>query len=122
MKLKNRGMTLLEVMVAVVIFSLAALALFNAIGEQVRGVGYLQQKTVSLWVADNQLSLVLLVQPWPQEGWHSGESEMAGATWYWRWRGVQTSDEHMRAVEVEVRAQKEDDTPLARLRTYVIRP
>lgn len=119
---KTRGMTLLEVLAAMVVFAVAALAVMNSTGEQIRGLSYIEQKTLAGWVADNQLVKTLVEQPWPPESWYSGESELAGRTWHWRWRGIQTTNENIRGLEVEVRSQSEDETPLSTLRTYVIKP
>lgn len=53
---KQKGMTLLEVMVALVIFSTAALALMNSVSLNVRFTHGLADTLQASWVAENQLA------------------------------------------------------------------
>ena len=55
-KAKQQGMTLLEVMVALVIFSTAALALMNSVTLNVRFTHGLADTLQASWVAENQLA------------------------------------------------------------------
>lgn len=55
-KVKQNGMTLLEVMVALVIFSTAALALMNSVSLNVRFTHGLAETLQASWVAENQLA------------------------------------------------------------------
>jgi len=116
---KAAGMTLLEVMVALAVFAVAGLALVKSAGEQVGGLGHLEQRTFANWVADNQMAERRLEGKWPGLSWVNGKEEMAGHTWYWRWQGVQTADDSFRALDVEVRADEKDASPLVTLRSYV---
>lgn len=120
--MKCQGMTLLEVMVALVILALAGLALLKTSGEQVRNLNHLEQKQFAAWVAENQLTQLRLQQVWPAEQWHQGQSTLAGHSWHWRWRGVATSTPTLRALEVEVRQDPDSREPLALLRGYQGRP
>ena len=52
---KERGMTLLEVMLALVILATAGLAVMKAASESLNNQAYLQDKTFALWVASNHL-------------------------------------------------------------------
>ncbi|NIY46294.1 type II secretion system minor pseudopilin GspI [Cedecea colo] len=123
--MKNyRGMTLLEVLVALAIFSLAALALLQSLGHLALGPGRLADKTYADWVAENQMVELRLQSVWPPLAWTQGSSEQAGRTWYWRWRGVEGELPELRALEVEVSATpwQAGGTPLTVLRSYVMRP
>ncbi len=123
--LKNhRGMTLLEVLVALAIFSLAALALLQSLGHLALGPARLADKTYADWVAENQMVELRLHSTWPPLHWTQGSSEQAGRTWYWRWRGVESEMSGLRALEVEVSAMpwQNGGLPLTVLRTYVVQP
>lgn len=114
------GMTLLEVLVALAIFSLAALALLQSLGQLSLGTGRLADKTWADWVAENQMAELTLQNVWPPLTWTSGESEQAGERWYWRWRGVESTLPGVRMLEIEV-ARRREGAPVTVLRTYVVR-
>lgn len=116
-----RGFTLLEVMVAMTIFAIAGMALMQATATQTATLSTLESRTFARWVAENQLALETLEQRWPQEGWVNGESDMAGQRWYWRWQGVKTGDDNLRAMDVEVRSVKAQRDAEAMLRGYYAR-
>ena len=115
---RQQGMTLLEVMVAMMIFAIGCLALINSTGGQVRSLSAIEAKTVALWVADNQLTLLQLDPHPPTLAWHSGTAAMAGETWHWRYRGQETSDAGMRAIAIEVRRDPQDRNALVEMLAY----
>lgn len=119
--MNSRGFTLLEVMVAMTIFAIASMALMQATATQTATLSTLESRTFARWVAENQLALATLEQRWPQESWVNGESDMAGQRWYWRWQGVKTGDENLRAMDVEVRWVKTQRDAGAMLRGYYVR-
>ncbi|WP_163306850.1 type II secretion system minor pseudopilin GspI, partial [Enterobacter ludwigii] len=51
---KQKGMTLLEVLVALAIFSLAGLTLLQTTAQQARNAGMMKEKMLASWLADNQ--------------------------------------------------------------------
>ncbi|AJI94298.1 type II secretion system protein I [Yersinia ruckeri] len=116
-----RGMTLLEVLVALAVLALAGLAVIKSTGEQVRNLSHLEKKQFAAWVAENQLVRLRLQNVWPTENWHQGQSTMADLTWYWRWRGVATSDAQLRALEIEVSQDDHYAAPLSQLRSYQVK-
>ena len=116
-----RGMTLLEVMVALAIFAVAGIAVMSSVSQQLVGLTALEEKTIATWVADNRQVEVKLRKNWPGLSWTNGKEEMAGQTWDWRWRGVETQDSSFRALDVEVRSEEKAKDPRVTLRTYVSR-
>ncbi|CAI1926529.1 Tfp pilus assembly protein PilV [Serratia quinivorans] len=120
--MNERGMTLLEVMVALMVLAIAGLAAMKTSTEQVRNLDYLEQKQIAAWVAENQMTWLRLQNVWPAERWHQGQTEMADQTWYWRWQGVSTTTPKLRALEIEVHQDANYSQPLALLRTYRVTP
>ena len=116
-----RGMTLLEVMVALAIFAVAGIAVMSSVSQQLVGLTALEEKTMATWVADNRQVEVKLRKSWPGLSWTNGKEEMAGQTWYWRWRGVETQDSSFRALDVEVLSEEKAKDPRVTLRSYVSR-
>ncbi len=116
---RARGMTLLEVMVALAVFAAAGIAVMRTASEHIRSLSYLEEKTFASWVASNQLVQARLENKWPNFSWQKGEEELAGQTWYWRWKGVETGDNNFRAMDIEVSLDEKMKTSLANVRTYV---
>lgn len=50
-----------------------------------------------------------------------GETQFAGMRWHWRWQGVETGDPQTKALDVEVRRNKDAFAADASLRTYVVK-
>lgn len=119
---REAGMTLFEVMVALVIFALAGLAVMQSTLQQTRQLGRMEEKILASWLADNQLVQLRLEKRWPALSWSETTVEAAGTRWFVRWQGVETALPQLRALDVEVRRQKSDPAPLATLRTWVTPP
>ncbi|MCW8996356.1 MAG: type II secretion system minor pseudopilin GspI [Psychromonas sp.] len=115
---RQRGMTLLEVMLALVILAMSGLAVMKSASEALSNQGYLQQKTLALWVAGNRLAELKLQKQWPSPDWKNETEEMAGNTWYLRYKTVATDNSDFKALDIEVSSQKEGRA-LAYIRTYI---
>ncbi|MCI2293799.1 type II secretion system minor pseudopilin GspI [Enterobacter sp. I4] len=113
-KRKERGMTLLEVMVALVIFSTAALALMNSVSLNVRFTHGLGDTLQASWVAENQLAEARLSNtPFP-DAMQTGTETMGGRSWTWRSQRVRTAENRF-ADDVQVYAEGEEDKPVITL-------
>ncbi len=121
-KRSQRGMTLLEVMVAIFIFALSATAILRSGAEHLRSTGKLKQITFATWAANNRLSEVLLTQPWPIKNNQVGESELANQTWYWRQVVADTMDKDFKQVTIEIALDKELEGIITSVSTYVAKP
>lgn len=111
----QRGMTLLEVMVALAIFSTAAIALMNAVSLNVRYTHGLGETLQASWVAENQLALALLEKRDFPDAALEGEEDMGGRTW--RWRAQRVDVAKVGAVnQIAVFAQGDDRQPVVSLR------
>lgn len=118
-RIKNQhGMTLLEVMLALVILASAGIAVMQAASQALSNQSYLQQKTFAMWVASNRLAELKLQQQWPELYWRREEVEFADTKWYLRFQGVATGNADFRALDVEVSDQK-DGQALGYIRTYI---
>ncbi|RXX49632.1 type II secretion system protein GspI [Enterobacter cloacae] len=113
-KRKEQGMTLLEVMVALVIFSTAALALMNSVSLNVRFTHGLGDSLQASWVAENQLAEAKLSNtPFP-DALQTGTEIMRGRSWIWRKQRVKTAENRF-ADEVQVYAEDDEDKPVLSL-------
>lgn len=116
---KCRGMTLIEVMLALAVFALAAVTAVKVAAEHSRSLALLEQKTLALWVANNRLVELKLSGEFPPLSVKRGKVEMAGTTWHWTQEGIKTTEADFRAVRIAVTEKADDDYKLAELQTYV---
>ena len=115
---KQQGMTLLEVMLALVIMATSGVAVMNAASGALNSQAHLQNKTFALWVASNGLVELKLQEVWPSASWKQDTAEFAGSTWFLRYKTVETGDSSFKALDIEVSDVK-DGRALAYLRTYI---
>lgn len=77
----QRAFTLLEVMVAMAIFALAAIALLNAGREQVNNSSHLEEKTLAHFVAMNAIAEQQLAKTLPEVGHGNSTVNLGGRDW-----------------------------------------
>lgn len=107
-------MTLLEVMVALVIFSTAALALMNSVSLNVRFTHGLADTLQASWVAENQLAEAQLLKTDFPDAEQQGTEIMGGRSWNWRKQRVKTADSGW-ANAIRVYAEGDDSQPVIAL-------
>jgi len=103
-----RGLTLVEVLVALAIVSIAMTAIVKAISQNIRSTTYLQDKTIAMYVGQQVLSearLGLLVFSVEAETMNE-KTRMLGRTWYWQAKEMETPNQHIKKVEVNVFAEE----------------
>ncbi|SKA19119.1 general secretion pathway protein I [Vibrio cincinnatiensis] len=110
------GFTLLEVLIALAIFSTAAISVIRAVTQHINTISYLEEKTFAAMVADNQMAKVHLNAKLAAQS--EGHEELAGRTWYWRVSPVKTSNTILAAFDVSVAAEAKT-SPIITVRSYV---
>ncbi|MGB0893096.1 MAG: type II secretion system minor pseudopilin GspI [Parashewanella sp.] len=115
----SKGMTLLEVMVALVIFAIAAISITKSVGELIANMPVLEQRTYAQWVADNVLVDAKLETQFPAVGKKEGKLKMADQQWYWRREVIKTADDDFRMIQVSVSSDRRYQNIAAQVRTYV---
>jgi len=113
------GLTLLEVMVALLIFAVTGSAILKAAGDHLSGVGLIQDMTFATWVANNRLSELQLSTTWPPKNNEKGSEEMASRTWYWSQRVEKTVDEELLLVEVTVSDNEQRSNSVTSVTSYL---
>jgi general secretion pathway protein I len=115
----SKGFTLIEVLLALSVFSLAGLALLDTADTHFTSLNNLENKMIADWVAANQLVEVNLDETWPPKNNKTGKVEMAGREWFWTQKVIKTQDNDMRSIVIEVRQKEKAELALTSLMTYV---
>ena len=98
----EHGFTLLEMLVALAVFSLAALALLRLEGATVRQTGELDERMMAQLVARN-LAVEMLTDPAPPPlGASAGETVNGGRRWRWSRLTSRTPDQRLVRVDISV--------------------
>ena len=118
----NRGFTLLEVMVALAVIAFALAAGVSAVSGNTRNAAGLQQRTYAHWVAMNKMAELQLSKQWPATRTTRGSELMARHEWFWEMKVTNTPNVLIRRVDLMVRVNEDDDTPLVTLTGFVGRP
>ena len=99
----ERGFTLIEIMVALAVFSLAVLALLRLESATARGASIIDETLVANLVARNVANEAVSEAEAPTAGQSSGIEVNAGRRWTWQRIVVPTGDRRIVRIEVAVR-------------------
>lgn len=120
--LLTAGFTLVEVLVALAVLTIALAAVMRALSQSIDTSASLRDRTVAMWVAQNRLAMHQVTRDFPALDTTEGEAEMAGREWRWREQVTAAPGEPaMRQIHIEVRAAS-GPQPLARLVGFLSKP
>ena len=116
-----RGFTLLEVMVALVIISLALAGVAGSMGQMIDTANTMRDRTYASWIAQNKVTELRLSGILPEVGETSGEEDYANTTWIWSAEVSETGVENLMKVDVSV-FYPGDDQPVRLVTGFVGEP
>jgi len=106
---KNReiGFTLIEVLIALAIISIAITAIIKSTSQNIKYTTYVENKTIATWVATdimNQIHLGLITLPQASEK-ITNATDMLGRKWEWQAYAQTTPNPHIQEIHVEIISQ-----------------
>ena len=120
MRRRQRGFTLVEVLVALAVLAIALAALMRAMGQAVDITASLRDHDEALWVAQNRYAEHQMQRDWPPVDTVDGDAEMGGKTWYWREQVSTTPEPKLRRIEITVRREADSKAAAAKLVGYLL--
>lgn len=118
----DRGFTLLEILIALAILSIAFASIITVAANQSVNVAYLRDKTLAHWVALNQITELQVANKWPATGKQQGDEEMGLQKWHWERTVSETPDDRVRKLEIAVFRKRGDDEAVTRLVSFLSQP
>ncbi|MEO8006934.1 MAG: type II secretion system minor pseudopilin GspI [Betaproteobacteria bacterium] len=119
---KRRGFTLVEVLVALAIISIALLAALRVASQSTNSVGELRARLFAGWVAQTVLAESRARGEWPPPGIQRGTQRQGGIDFAWREEIIATPNFAFRRVDIRVFVAPEDAHALAHLVGFVVNP
>jgi general secretion pathway protein I len=119
---RRDGFTLVEVLVALAIISIALLAALRVAGGGTNSVGELRARLLAGWVAENLLAEQRARGEWPSLGILTGTQRQGRIEFAWREEVIATPNVTFRRVDIRVFAAPEEAHALAHLTGFVVRP
>jgi general secretion pathway protein I len=117
---RGKGFTLIEVLVALAIISIALLSALRAAGQGTNNVAELRSRLLAGWVAENLLAEHRARADWLPLGIRRGTARQGGLDFAWREEVIATPNASFRRVEVRVFAAAEESHSLAHLVGFIV--
>jgi general secretion pathway protein I len=105
---KNKGFTLIEVLIALAILAIALAATMRVVGMATSSAEEVKIKTYATWVSQNRLAELTARRVFPAAGSENGQVNMAGIDFVWQQTTSETPNKEFRKVEVSVSLPNEE--------------
>ncbi|MDP2144732.1 MAG: type II secretion system minor pseudopilin GspI [Gallionella sp.] len=114
-----QGFTLIEVLVALAIISIALLASLRIAGGGANSAGELRARVLAGWVAENILAEQRARGVWLPLGMQRGIESQGGIAFVWREEVIDTPNSSFRRVDIRVYTASDESHTLAHLIGFV---
>ncbi|MFA5170940.1 MAG: type II secretion system minor pseudopilin GspI [Sulfuriferula sp.] len=120
--LNHSGFTLIEVLVALAIISIALLASLRVAGGGTNSVGELRTRLLAGWVAENVLAEQRARNIWLPLGMQQGSERQSGIAYSWREEVISTPNSVFRRVNISVYTVADETHVVAHLVGFISQP
>ena len=114
------GFTLVEVLVALAIISIALMAALRAAGQGTSNADALRSHLLARWVAQDLLAEHRAREDWQPLGISRGSETEGGLKFFWREDVIATPNPAFRRVDVRVFSGAEESSALVHLTGFVV--
>jgi general secretion pathway protein I len=120
---KQGGFTLIELLIAVVVFAVVATTVYTRSGDSIRQLGALEERTLALWLAENELAMMRVARanadaPIPT-GTTTRDVTMAGRDWRVEVKISDTTNPLLRRADIGVARADKPEASLESLTGFV---
>ena len=123
--MRNRGFTLIEVLVALALVATAITALLASATLMARQSGQFEQLSFAQWTAANVLTELKLVEPYPPVGERQGRGSLGPYPFHWSVVVQNTPEPGIRRIDVRVFGGEQavtDESPITSLSGFALEP
>lgn len=104
-----KGFTLLEVMIALIIFGLVATVIQKVTSQTISQYERIRLKTIASWIAENKMAEVRLSDSLPQARESKQDIEYGNDNWQVVSKVVKTDNPYVNRVDLEIYHKQSDD-------------
>jgi general secretion pathway protein I len=117
------GFTLIELLIAVVVFAVVATAIYTRSGDSLRQLSALEERTLALWLAENELAMLRVARanvdtPIPT-GTNKREVTMGGREWRVEVKITDTTNPLLRRADIGIARADNPDAAIGSLTGFV---
>lgn len=116
------GFTLIEIILALMIISIALGAIITTTGTSISHASSLKEQTIALWVAENTFEQLSIDKTWPTLGKKNHTVNMAGKEWHVINLVTSTPNNNMRKMTINVYSDKKLQEQVVSLVAYAHNP
>jgi general secretion pathway protein I len=115
----NHGFTLLEVLIALVIFAVISMICYLRLDASIRASTRIEQRYMALWIADNQLDEIYSERDSLSPGGKKSEIKVGSQKWQVKAEITETEVVGLNKIEVTAYSDEKSNSPVLTLTRFI---